>query len=60
MMIVEIESPATFLLITSIIRGKSWKMKGLPEPVGTIAKRLSLGERDSSKFSALHKRIPHT
>ena len=35
--ILEIDLP-TFPLITFIIRGKSWKMKGLPEPVGRIAK----------------------
>ena len=38
MMIVEIDSLA-FPLITLIIRGKSWKMKGPPEPVGRIAKK---------------------
>ena len=37
MMIAEIDSPI-FPLIKFIIRGKSLKIKGLPEPVGRIAK----------------------
>ena len=59
MIIVEIDSP-TFPLIMLIIRGKSRKMKVLPEPVGRIAKHPGLREQDSSKFSAHHKKIPHT
>ena len=54
MVIVEIDSP------TFPIRGKSRKNEGLPEPAGRIAKRPGLGEGDSSKFSALHEKIPHT
>ena len=34
------------------------KNEGLPEPAGRIAKRPGLGEGDSSKFSALHEKIP--
>ena len=58
MVIVEIDSP-TFPLKTLIIRGKCRRNEGLPEPVGRIAKTSGLGERDSSKFSALHEKIPH-
>ena len=59
MMIVEIDSP-TFPLITFIIRGKSRKMKVSQSPLEESRKRLSLGERDSSKFSAVHEKIPQT
>ena len=59
MMIVEIDSP-TFPVITFIIRGKSRKMKVSQSPLEESRKRPGLGERDSSKFSALHEKIPHT
>ena len=59
MMIVEIDS-LTFPLITFIIRGKSRKMKVSQSPLEESRKRPGLGERDSSKFSALHEKIPHT
>ena len=61
MMIVEIDSP-TFPLITFIIRGKSRKMKVSESPLEEWRKRpgLSERERDSSKFFALHEKIPHT
>ena len=57
MMIVEIDSP-TFPVITFIIRGKSRKMKVSQSPLEESRKRPGLGERDSSKFSALHEKIP--
>ena len=53
MMIVEIDS-LTFPLITFIIRGKSRKIKVSQSPLEESRKRPGLGERDSSKFSALH------
>ena len=59
MMIVEIDSP-TFPVITFITRGKSRKMKVSQSPLKESRKRPGLGERDSSKFSALHEKIPHT
>ena len=60
MMIVEIDSP-TLPLITFIIRrGESRKMKVSQSPLEESRKRLGFGERDSSKFSALHEKIPHT
>ena len=60
MMIVKIDSP-TFLLITFIIRrGKSRKMKGSQSPLEESRKRPGLCERDSSKFTALHEKIPQT
>ena len=59
MMIVEIDSP-TFPVITFITRGKSRKMKVSQSPLEESRKRPGLGERDSSKFSALHEKIPHT
>ena len=60
MMIVEIDSP-TFLLITFIIRrGKSRKTKGSQSPLEESRKRPGLCERDSSKFTALHEKIPQT
>ena len=60
MMIVEIDSP-TFSLITFIIRrGKSRKMKVSQSPLEESRKRLGLGERGSSKFTALHETIPQT
>ena len=59
MMIVEIDLP-TFYLITFIIRGKNRKMKVSQSPLEESRKRPGLGERDSSKFSALHEKIPHT
>ena len=60
MMIVEIDSP-TFPLITFIIRrGKSRKMKVSQSPLEESRKRPGLGERDSSKFTALHEKIPQT
>ena len=39
-------------------RGEKWRVS--QSPLEQSRKRLSLEERDSSKFSALHKRIPHT
>ena len=39
-------------------RVEKWRVS--QSPLEQSRKRLSLGERDSSKFSALHKRIPHT
>ena len=59
MMIVEIDSP-TFPLITFVIRGKSKKMKVSHSPLEESRKLPGLSERDSSKFSALHEKIPHT
>ena len=59
MMIVEIDSP-TFPLITFIIRGKSRKMKVSQSPLEESRKRPGLCERDSSKFTALHEKIPQT
>ena len=59
MMIVEIDSP-TFHLITFIIRGKNRKMKVSQSLLEESRKRPGLGELYSSKFSALHERIPHT
>ena len=60
MRIVEIDSP-TFLLITFIIRrGKSRKMKVSQSPLEESRKRLGLGERGSSKFTALHEKVPQT
>ena len=59
MMIVEIDS-LTFPLITFIIRGKSKKMKVSESPLEESRKPPGLGERDSSKCSALHEKIPHT
>ena len=60
MMIVEIDSP-TFPLITFIIRReKSRKMKVSQSPLEESRKRPGLGERDSSKFTALHEKIPQT
>ena len=60
MMIVEIDSP-TFPLITFIIRrGKSRKMKVSQSPQEESRKRPGLGERDSSKFTALHEKILQT
>ena len=59
MMIVEIDSP-TFPVITCIIRGKSRKMKVSQSTLEESRKRPGLGERDSSKLSALHEKIPHT
>ena len=59
MMIVEIDSP-TFPLITFIIRGKSRKMKVSQSPLEEWRKCPGLSERDSSKFFALHEKIPHT
>ena len=58
-MIVEIDSP-TFPLITYIIRGKSRKMKVSQSQLEESRKRPGLGKRDSSKFSALYEKIPHT
>ena len=58
MMIVEIDS-ATFPLTTFSIRGKSRKMKVSQSPLKESRKRPGL-ERDSSKFSALHLKTPHT
>ena len=58
MMIVEIDSP-TFLLIMFIIRrGKSRKMKVSQSSLKESRKRPGLCERDSSKFTALHEKIP--
>ena len=59
MMIEEIDS-STFALITFIIRGKSAKMKDSQNLLEESRKRPGLGERDSSNFSALHEKIPHT
>ena len=59
MMIVGIDSP-TFPLITFIIRRKSREMKVSQSPLEESRKRPGLGEWDSSKFSALHEKIPHT
>ena len=60
MRIVEIDSP-TFLLITFIIRrGKSRKMKVSQSPPEESRKRPGLCERDSSKFTALHEKVPQT
>ena len=59
MIIVEIDSP-TFPLITFTIRGKNRKMKVSQSPLKESRKHAGLGERDSSKFSALHEKIPHT
>ena len=59
MMIEEIDS-STFALITFIIRGKSAKMKVSQNLLEESRKRPGLGERDSSNFSALHEKIPHT
>ena len=59
MMIVEIDSP-TFPLITFIIRGKSRNIKVSQSPLEESRKRPGLGERDSSQFSALHEKMPHT
>ena len=59
MTIVEIYSP-TFPVITFIICGKSRKMKVSQSPLEESRKRPGLGERDSSKFSALHEKISHT
>ena len=59
MMIVEIDSP-TFPVITFITRGKGRKMKVSQSPLEESRKRPGFGERDSSKFSALHEKIPHT
>ena len=39
-------------------RVEKWRVS--QSPLEQSRKRLSLEERDSSKFSALHKRIPHT
>ena len=58
MMIVEIDS-VTFPLTTFTIRGKSGKMKVFQSPLKESRKRPGL-DRDSSKFSALHLKIPHT
>ena len=58
MMIVEIDSP-TFPLITFITRGKSREMKVSQSPLEESRKRPGLGERDSSKFSSLHEKIPN-
>ena len=52
MMIVEIDSP-TFPLITFIIRREK-------SPLEESRERPGLGERDSSKFTALHQKIPQT
>ena len=60
MMIVKIDSP-TFPLITFIIRhGKSKKMKVSQSPLEESRKRPGLDEWDSSKFTALHEKIPQT
>ena len=59
MMIVEIDS-LTFPLITFITRGKSRKIKVSQSPLEESRKRPGLGERDSSKSSAHHGKIPHT
>ena len=59
MMIVENDSP-TFPLITFIIRGKSKNMKVSQSPLEESRKRPGLGEQDSSKFSVLREKIPHT
>ena len=59
MMIVEIDSP-TFPVVTFITRGKTRKMKVSQSPLEESGKRPGLRERDSSKFSALHEKIPHT
>ena len=59
MMIAEIDSP-TFPLITFIIHGKSRKMKVFQSPLEELRKRPGPGKRDSSKFSALQEKIPHT
>ena len=59
MTIAEIDSP-TFPVITFAIRGKSRKMKVSQSPLEDSRKRPGLGERDLSKFSALHEKIPHT
>jgi len=60
MMIVEIDSP-TFPLITFIIRrGKSRKIKVSQSPLEESRKRPDLCEPDSSKFTALHEKIPQT
>ena len=58
MMIVGIDSP-TFPMTTFITRGKSRKMKVSQSPLEKLPKRPGLGERDSSKFSALQEKIPH-
>ena len=52
MMIVEIDSP-TFPLITFIIRGKSRKNEGLPEPVGKIAETSWPRRRRFKQISSL-------
>ena len=59
MMILEIDAP-TFPSITFIIRGKSRKMKVSQSPLEEWRKRPDLSERDSSKFFALHEKIPHS
>ena len=60
MMIVEIDSP-TFTFITFIIRReKSRKMKVSQSPLEESRKRPGLGDRGSSKFTALHEKIPQT
>ena len=59
MMIMKIDSP-TFPLITFIIREKSRKMKVSQSLLDESQKHPGLGEWDSSKFSALREKIPHT
>ena len=60
MVIVEIDSPAFPLITRLLLVERVEKMKVSQSPLEESRKRPGLGERDSSKFSALHEKIPHT
>ena len=49
-----------FLWSSSLFVKRVEKLRVSQSPLEESRKRVSLGERDSSKFSALHGKIPHT
>ena len=49
-----------FLWLSSLFVERVEKLRVSQGPLEESQKRLSLGERNSSKFSALHGKIPHT
>ena len=49
-----------FLWLSSLFVERVEKLRVSQSPLEESQKRLSLGERNSSKFSALHGKIPHT
>ena len=60
MIILEIDTLTFPLILYVHYSWKEFKSQDLPEPIGRIAQTSGHGERDSSKFSAYHEKIPHT